>query len=61
MAKDWAHLFENYRGKWVVLAEDEVTVRGSGTTAREADEAAQQHGILYRVPITLDYFVSYGV
>ena len=38
--KDWTHLFENYRGKWVVLADDEVTVRASGDTAREAYDAA---------------------
>jgi hypothetical protein len=27
MAKDWTHLFEKYRGKWVALAEDEITVQ----------------------------------
>jgi hypothetical protein len=61
MAKDWTHLFEKYRGKWVVLAEDEITVRGSGSTAREAYEAAHRRGILYRVPARLDYFVGYGI
>ena len=59
--KDWTHLFEKYRGKWVVLAEDETTVRGSGNTAREAYEAAHRRGILYRVPSRLDYFVGYGI
>jgi hypothetical protein len=59
--KDWNHLYENYRGKWVVLAEDEITVHGSGNSAREAYEAAHRSGILYRVPSRLDYFVGYGI
>ena len=61
MAMDWTHLYQNYRGKWVVLAEDEITVRASGPTAREAYEAADRCGILYRVPSRLDYFVGYGI
>lgn len=59
--KDWTHLFENYRGKWVVLAEDETTVRGSGNTAREAYAAAHNRGILYRVPTRLENFAGYGI
>ena len=39
MAKDWTHLFENYRGKWVALAKDEITVIGSGASAKEAHAA----------------------
>ena len=64
MAKDWTHLFENYRGKWVALAEDETTVLASGLTAREAHQAAlKQTGlpILYRVPETLDLFAGYAL
>ena len=64
MAKDWTHLFENYRGKWVALAEDETTVLASGLTAREAHHAAlKQTGfpILYRVPETLDLFAGYAL
>ena len=59
--KDWTHLFEKYRGKWVVLEKDEVTVRASGTTAREAYEAAHKRGILYRVPERLENFAGYGL
>jgi hypothetical protein len=59
--KDWTHLFEKYRGKWVVLEEDEVTVRASGNSAREAYEAAHNHGILYRVPNRLENFVGYAL
>lgn len=64
MAKaiDWTHLFENYRGKWVALAEDDTTVVASGATAKEARAAAAkkpgQH-FLYRVPETVELFVGY--
>lgn len=58
--KDWTHLFEKYRGKWVVLDEDEVTVLAADKDAKAAYKAAHNHGILYRVPDTLDYFVEYA-
>ena len=62
MAKDWTHLFEHYRGKWVVLAEDETTVLAAGETAREACAAFSTDArppLLYRVPLTLDAFAGY--
>ena len=61
---NWTHLMENYRGQWVALAEDEVTVLASGATAREAHEAAAQdpgQHFLYRVPETFDFFAAYAV
>ena len=61
---NWTHLMENYRGQWVALAEDEVTVLAAGATAREVHEAAvQQSGqhFLYRVPETFDLFAGYAV
>jgi len=64
MAKDWTHLFEKYRGKWVTLADDETTVLASGVTAKEVHEAARKKAslpILYRVPETLDVFVGYEI
>ena len=63
-AKDWTHLFKNYRGKWVALAEDDVTVLASGTTAREArDAAAKKAGqhFLLRVPETDEIFIGYAI
>lgn len=63
-AIDWTHLFENYRGKWVALAEDETTVLASGETAKEVHQAALKHTslpILHRVPDTLDVFVGYAI
>jgi hypothetical protein len=66
MAKpiDWTHLFEKYRGKWVALADDEVTVLGFGETVKEAHEEGLKHTkmpILHRVPDSLDIFVGYAV
>ena len=58
--KDWTHLFEKHRGKWVALAKDETTVLAAADTAKEAHEAAK-HGILYRVPDTLDNFAGYAI
>lgn len=40
---------ERYRGCWVALEGDEVTVIASGETAKEALKEAQQKG--YRTPL----------
>jgi Family of unknown function (DUF5678) len=64
MAKDWTHLFEKYRGKWVALAEDEITVLAAADTAKEARDAALKRSllpILYQVPDTLDLFAGYAL
>ena len=64
MAKDWTHLFEKYRGKWVALAEDETTVLAAADTAKEARDAALKRSvlpILYQVPETLDLFAGYAL
>jgi uncharacterized protein DUF5678 len=62
---DWSHLYKNYRGKWVALADDEVTVLASGETAKEAYEGGLKHSkipILHRVPVDLDIvFVGYAI
>ncbi|NJO35158.1 MAG: hypothetical protein HC869_20675 [Rhodospirillales bacterium] len=63
-AIDWTHLSENYRGKWVALAEDDRTVVAAGETAKDAHEmAAKKPGrhFLYQVPGTLDLFVGYAI
>ena len=60
MAKDWTHLFEKHRGKWVALAEDETTVLAAADTAKQAYKAAHERGILYRVPDTLDTFAGHA-
>ena len=54
MAIDWTKIYEKYRGLWVALEDDQVTVVASGKTAKEAQEKAQKKGtiqpILFRVP-----------
>jgi hypothetical protein len=63
--KDWSQLFANYRGQWVALADDEVTVLAAALTATEALAASASKGtpapILYRVPDNLDTFVGYEI
>ena len=62
--KDWTHLFEQHRGKWVALADDETTVLASADTAKEAHAAALKHSqlpIMYQVPETLDLFAGYAI
>lgn len=42
MSKDWTQLYKKYRGLWVALADDEVTVLGTGKTANEAVQQARK-------------------
>ena len=61
--KDWTQLFENYRGKWVALAEDETTVLAAADGAKEAHAAALKFTslpILHQGPETLDLFAGYA-
>ncbi len=62
MSIDWTKLYKNYKGKWVALEDDERTVVGSGTKAKEALEEARQkgydHPILHRVPSDLITYVG---
>jgi hypothetical protein len=55
--KDWSSLLAYYRGQWVALAEDEVTVIAAAPTAKAALAASAAKGafepLLYRVPISL--------
>ena len=54
MAKDWTKLIKKYKGMWVALAEDEITVLGAGKTVRAALDAAKKKShatpFLTRVP-----------
>lgn len=65
MAIDWTKVYEQYKGLWVALKDDEVTVVSSGKTAKEAWERAQKKGykkpILTRMPESLVTYVGYGV
>ena len=62
MAIDWTKLFRRYKGMWVALADDEITVIAAAPTAKEAHMKSTAKGssrpFLYRVPDTLDAFVG---
>lgn len=61
-ARDWTHLFRNYRGKWVALKDDETTVAGSGRSLKAAKTAAEKEGvcdpILMRIPTKVTKFIG---
>ncbi len=62
MSKDWSKIYKKYKGLWVALSDDEVTVVGSGKTLKEAMDQSQKKGfhspIFSRVPATLDAYVG---
>ena len=62
MAIDWTKIYEEYKGLWVALKDDELTVVASGKTAKEAWEKAQAKGykkpILTRMPEKLVTYVG---
>ncbi len=41
-AIDWTPIYEKYKGQWVALAKDEVTVLGAGRTLKKALERAKE-------------------
>lgn len=54
MAIDWTKMYKKYKGFWVTLKDDEVTVISKGKTPQEALKIAEQKGYpdpyLTRVP-----------
>lgn len=42
MVKDWTQLYKKYKGMWVALGNDEMTVLGVGKTVREAVQEAKK-------------------
>jgi hypothetical protein len=54
MLKDWTILTDKYKGMWVALDKDEVTVLGFGKKIGDAFTKAQQAGnnnpIMFKVP-----------
>lgn len=59
---DWTPIYKKYKGLWVALEDDEVTVIASGKTAKEVWEKAERKGfkepILTSVPKKPMYFVG---
>lgn len=64
-ALNWTQLYEKYKGLWVALLEDEVTVVASGASARETLLKAKKKGykepILFRVPTIVLPYVGTGI
>ncbi len=61
-AIDWTPLMKKYKGQWVALLGDEVTVVGYGKTLKEAKKRAERKGynkpIFTRMPSELIPFVG---
>jgi hypothetical protein len=62
MAKDWRELYRKYRGQWVALEQDEVTVVAAASTLKEARQKAREagypHPIVTKMPRELTYFAG---
>jgi hypothetical protein len=61
-AKDWRKLYEQHRGHWVALQEDEVTVIAAAPTLAEAKAKALKLGfsrpVMTKMPKDLSIFVG---
>lgn len=64
-ATDWSAIYKEYKGLWVALAQDEVTVLSSGKTAKQAWTKAKKDGyenpILTKMPSKLLTYVGSGL
>jgi len=62
MAIDWTKIYQQYKGKWVALKEDEKTVVGIGGTAKiallRAKQAGYQDPILHRIPVVNRLYIG---
>ena len=62
MAIDWTKIYKKYKGLWVALADDEVTVLAHGRTLKEALNNAKKNGytdpIFTRMPESLFTYVG---
>lgn len=56
------HIYEKYKGLWVALASDQITVKGKGKTITEAVEEAKGNGeldpTLFKVPTKIINYVG---
>ena len=64
MAHDWTKIYKQYRGLWVGLKEDQITVVASGKTVQEVMRKALNEGfkqpILFKVPTKIFPYVGCG-
>lgn len=65
MTKNWTEISKKYKGQWVALAEDEMTVVAASKDAKEAYMKAQKKGlkipIMFSVPIEIKSHIGGGV
>ena len=62
-ARDWQELYKKYRGQWVALEADEMTVIASAPTMRAVLKAAAERGHpnpprVTKMPADLKVFVG---
>lgn len=61
-ARDWSKLYKQYRGQWVALKQDQVTVITAADSLAEAMDAAKRLGfddpIMTKVPGELKLLVG---
>jgi hypothetical protein len=61
-ARDFREIYKKYRGQWVALKADEVSVIAAADTLSEAREKAQKLGfpnpLMSKVPADLKIFVG---
>jgi len=64
-AINWEKIREKYKGQWVALEDDEVTVVASGRSVREVLEKAKEEGhtepIVAFMPRELVSFAGYEI
>jgi len=62
MAKDWTKIQQKYRGLWVALKKDEVTVISAAKSLKNAIQKANEKGfkepIMTRMPKKIVTFVG---
>lgn len=61
-AKDWRDIYKQYKGQWVALQEDRVTVIAAAQTLQEVMEASSRLGYpnpsVTKIPQDLRIFVG---
>lgn len=60
-AIDWSDIYKKYKGLWVALKDDEITVIAAGKDAKKVWEKAKKlypDPILTKMPKKLTYFVG---
>ena len=62
MPIEWTENYQQFKGLWVALADDERTVLASGRTAKLAHTKARQLGVniplLARMPDRLEHYIG---